>query len=284
MKWTILFMTILSACTSKPFKPTSWGIQLQGYEGNQSLTKIKDSKADLWVMDYMVDGKELTSTQVGILRNRHKKMISYMSIGEAEEYRFYYPTMPKDLVGPSNPDFPNNFTVNYWDPRWQEIFLSRKDGYLKRIMDAGFNGVFMDIIDAFERFPDKDQKAEQMADFIIRISEEAKARDKNFIIILQNGLHIRRHLKNPKRLLPAIDGVNAESGFFYGNKDIDNPYSVNLSLLEDVKFYQDHGKFVLSLEYLRSATLIDQYFSFSKIHGLIPVAAERNLKGHFISP
>lgn len=284
MKWTMIFMTLISACTTKPFRPASWGIQLQGYEGNQSLTKIKDSKVDLWVMDYMVDGKELNSNQVKILRNEHKKMISYMSIGEAEEYRFYYPTMPKDLKGPSNPDFPNNFTVNYWEPRWQEIFLSKKDGYLKRIMDAGFDGVFMDIIDAFERFPDKDLKAEQMADFIIRISQEAKARNKDFIIILQNGLHIRRHLKNPERLIPAIDGVNAESGFFYGTKESDNSYSANASLLEDVKFYQDHGKFVLSLEYLRTPSLVEQYFSFSKSHGLIPVAAERNLQGHFLTP
>lgn len=283
MKWLLLLAGVLS-CTSKPFKPSRWGIQLQGYEGTDSLVKIKESPADLWVMDYMVDGKELTKTQTDLLRNDHKMMISYMSIGEAEEYRFYYPKMPKDLKGPSNPDFPNNFTVNYWDPRWQDIFLSKEDGYLKRIMDGGFNGVFMDIIDAFERFPDKDQKAEQMADFIVRISEAAKARDKNFLIILQNGLHIRRHLKDPEKLVKAIDGVNAESGFFYGSQEINNPFMENAALLEDVRFYQSHGKFVLSLEYLSAPALIQQYFSFSKKHGLIPVAAERNLKGQFVSP
>ena len=53
-------------------------------------------------------------------------LICYMSIGEAEDYRWY----------------------------WQEIIYGT-DGYLSKILNAGFDGVYLDIIDAFEYFEEK---------------------------------------------------------------------------------------------------------------------------------
>jgi cysteinyl-tRNA synthetase len=35
---------------------------------------------------------------------------------------------------------------------WQDIIFGDADGYLDRIMNAGFDGVYLDIIDAFEYF------------------------------------------------------------------------------------------------------------------------------------
>lgn len=79
-----------------------------------------------------------------------------MSIGEAEDYRFYWKnewkTNPPVWLGEENPDWEGNYKVWYWEKEWQNIIISDPDSYLQRILNAGFDGVYLDIIDAFEYF------------------------------------------------------------------------------------------------------------------------------------
>jgi len=35
---------------------------------------------------------------------------------------------------------------------WQDIIFDNENSYLKKIIDAGFDGFYLDIIDAFEYF------------------------------------------------------------------------------------------------------------------------------------
>ncbi len=83
-------------------------------------------------------------------------MICYMSIGEAEDYRWYWEGSweqdPPSWLGPENPDWPGNYLVRYWDSGWQSIIYGNDDAYLDRIMDAGFDGVYLDKIDSFESY------------------------------------------------------------------------------------------------------------------------------------
>ena len=51
-----------------------------------------------------------------------------------------------------NPDWAGNYKVRYWDPEWQTIISGAPDSYLGKIQAAGFDGVYLDIIDAFEYF------------------------------------------------------------------------------------------------------------------------------------
>ncbi|NOX86519.1 MAG: hypothetical protein GXO86_11260, partial [Chlorobi bacterium] len=82
--------------------------------------------------------------------------VCYMSIGEAEDYRYYWqpdwkPGNPSWL-DKENPDWEGNYKVKYWDKGWQGIIFGNDGSYLKKILDAGFDGVYLDIIDAFEYF------------------------------------------------------------------------------------------------------------------------------------
>ena len=54
-----------------------------------------------------------------------------------------------------NPDWPGNYKVKYWNEEWQGLIYKNQDSYLNKIMAAGFDGVYLDIIDAFEYFEDK---------------------------------------------------------------------------------------------------------------------------------
>ena len=79
-----------------------------------------------------------------------------MSIGEAEDYRYYWQSSWKigspDWIEKENPDWEGNYKVKYWEKGWQDIIYGNNDSYLKKILDTGFDGVYLDIIDAFEYF------------------------------------------------------------------------------------------------------------------------------------
>jgi len=47
-----------------------------------------------------------------------------------------------------NPEWPGNFKVRYWEEGWREVVY----GYLGRVMEAGFDGAYLDVVDAFEYF------------------------------------------------------------------------------------------------------------------------------------
>jgi len=83
-------------------------------------------------------------------------VICYMSIGEAENYRYYWNTSwnhhKPSWMSAQNPNWPGNFKVKYWDPEWQSIIFGNDASYLSKITSAGFDGVYLDIIDAFEYY------------------------------------------------------------------------------------------------------------------------------------
>ena len=81
-----------------------------------------------------------------------KRVVAYISLGEAENYRWYWKgrwNKAKNRpawIGPVNPDWDGNFKVEYWDPVWQQIAKWNID----KMIDAGYDGVFFDVVDAYE--------------------------------------------------------------------------------------------------------------------------------------
>jgi cysteinyl-tRNA synthetase len=121
---------------------------------------VKSTNYDFIIMDFFYDGEEFTTSQLDELRKKanggKRLLICYMSIGEAEDYRYYWqndwkPGNPS-YIEKENPNWPGNFYVRYWDSDWQKIIFGNDSSYLKRIIDSGFDGVYLDIIDAYEQF------------------------------------------------------------------------------------------------------------------------------------
>jgi cysteinyl-tRNA synthetase len=137
---------------------------------NEFVKALAQTKYDLLIIDAFFKGKPLTPAQ--IMRLKQKKsgsqrlVIAYLSIGEAENYRYYwkkswYKKKPPFLAQ-ENPQWAGNYKVKYWLPSWQKIICGlpqEGDGfeksYLKRIIAAGFDGVYLDIIDAALYFEKK---------------------------------------------------------------------------------------------------------------------------------
>ena len=133
-----------------------------GYATKEAFLKaIRDTDYDLVIIDMFYEGTdELTASDVESLKTKknggRRSVIAYMSIGEAEDYRYYWKDEWKDTppswLAEENPAWKGNYKVRYWDEQWQNIIYGDDVSYIKKVLDAGFNGVYLDIIDAFEYF------------------------------------------------------------------------------------------------------------------------------------
>jgi len=128
------------------------------------ILAVKNTNYDVLIMDlFFKDGTAFTAQEITSLqrkRNGGKRMIlCYLSIGEAEDYRYYWKpewhTEKPVWLDQENPDWPGNYKVRYWEKDWQKIIYGNNDSYVKKILNAGFDGVYLDIIDAFEFFEER---------------------------------------------------------------------------------------------------------------------------------
>ena len=100
----------------------------------------------IWAVILRLQDGEFTFAEIQRLRQSSvckRRVLAYLSIGEAEDYRWYWqsgwePGDP-DWIVQSDPDWPGNYYVKFWDPAWQNILYA----YLDRILAAGFDGVYL---------------------------------------------------------------------------------------------------------------------------------------------
>ncbi len=83
-------------------------------------------------------------------------VVAYLSIGEAESYRYYWQNNWKigepNWIKAENPDWEENYKIEYWNKDWQNVIFGNQNSYIYKILNSGFDGVYLDIIDAFEYF------------------------------------------------------------------------------------------------------------------------------------
>ncbi|MCR5862190.1 endo alpha-1,4 polygalactosaminidase [Flavobacterium sp. J372] len=124
------------------------------------ISAVAATNYDALIMDLFFEGQQFTPDEIQQLKQKAnggtRMVICYMSIGEAENYRYYWEsswtTSPPSWLAAENPDWPGNYKVRYWNADWQGIIYKNNDSYLDRIITTGFDGVYLDIIDAFEFF------------------------------------------------------------------------------------------------------------------------------------
>lgn len=126
---------------------------------NDFINAVKATNYDLLIMDlFFNNGISFTTSEINKLKTKanggKRLVISYLSIGEAENYRYYWKTSwntnKPNWLDTENPDWSGNFKVKYWDKDWQKIIYGNDNSYIKKILNVGFDGAYLDIIDAFE--------------------------------------------------------------------------------------------------------------------------------------
>ncbi len=284
----------------------TWLYQLQGpeaAEGRLDLGALAAHPAGLYVIDYSATGtqqEEFTAADLAPLRAQGL-VLAYLSIGEAERVRFYWdadwvvagapgPTAPAWL-GPPNPDWPDNFTVRYWDPDWQTIILG-PGGYLDRIVAAGYDGVYLDRVDAWETWetlPDAGPPVEGplMAEWVEALAAAARARaGEAFLVVVQNAPAILNALtvNAQDAYFAAIDGLAVEDTFYFGGREEDNPLNVQTEALRWITQFQIVGKPVFAVDYLLHPVTQRDFARRARAEGWVPLVAPRALDRVLLQP
>lgn len=183
-------------------------------------------------------------------------VLAYLSIGEAEDYRSYWQrgwqVSPPAWLGAENPDWPGNYAVQYWDPQWQRLIMGTPDAYLDRIVAAGFDGLYLDRIDAFDgggTRPTRSRRMQLMAHFVAAIAAYARALRPGFIVVAQNA----EELLDSPAYSATLDAVAKEDLFFGLDGDgVPNAKSALRASLGPLQRFQASGKPVFLVEYLDS--------------------------------
>ena len=268
---------------------------------NIDLVAIGNTKFDLVIIDYSRDGTEegrFTYEEINALKKSSggpKFVLSYMSIGEAENYRWYWNNSwdadndgnpdsgAPSWLGPENPEWPGNYKVKYWEKDWQSIIFQ----YLDKIIEAGFDGVYLDIIDAYEYWGlggesglNRETAEQEMVDFVKSIAKYARVSrgKKNFGVFVQNGERLASHLD----YVQTVDGIGREDVWY--NDNTTNPPSLVNSVTSYLDIFKKAGKLVLVIDYVTEPTLIDDFYSKAKGKGYIPYATVRSLDKLTINP
>jgi cysteinyl-tRNA synthetase, unknown class len=151
-------------------------IQADNISKEEYIDAISKTNFDIVILDMTYDGMdEWTSSDIkkikdGLNNGNGGYVICYMSIGEAEDYRYYFKEewISPNLFDPGhsltkkaphwldkeNKDWPGNFKVHYWEKEWKDIIYGNQDAYLDKVISKGFDGVYLDIVDAFEYYED----------------------------------------------------------------------------------------------------------------------------------
>lgn len=124
---------------------------------SEMINAISSTNFDVIILDLFFEGQSLTCadlTQLKVKANGAKRLvIAYMNIGSAENYRYYW----KKGWGLRHPGwlkrkydgYDDEYWVEFWNYQWQEIIYGNDDSYTKKILDAGFDGVYLDNVEAY---------------------------------------------------------------------------------------------------------------------------------------
>lgn len=200
-----------------------------------TIQAIERSAHDLVVIDFIPSEANNTDFPIAEVVAKlqdaaHPKLVlAYIDIGQAEDFRTYWrrgwePGNPGWIAGVDPDGWAGNYPVAFWRDEWQAIWLNA-DGYLQAIVDAGFDGVYLDWVEAYSdrnvtavaRAQGIDAHAE-MVRWVSRIAALGRAQKLGFIVIAQNAAELARDDS-----YAAIDAIAQEQVWFDGGADNEPP-------------------------------------------------------------
>lgn len=231
----------------------------------QFVRKINESGRQMVVIDYTFDGGKdglWLPAEIAAMKksDANRKIIAYLSIGEAEDFRPYWRKEWSKNGKPSfllseNHEWKGNFRVRYWDKEWQGIIAK----YLDIIISQGFDGIYLDIVDGYEFFekgkdncvnPETKRTYRQdMKAFVTDIVKRVKQHSAGFVVIQQNA----QALFEDEAYMSQLDGIGAEDVFTNGKRQ-QKEREIRKSI-GYLKKAQSKGLQVILVEYPKDAQL-----------------------------
>ena len=217
---------------------------------------LANSRYDLIVMDSepFVRPNRNVIDRIKCGGSEEKLVVSYLAVGQAEDYRYYWKE-DWQIGNPSwivYPDlfWPGDYYVRYWEQEWRDILMGTPQSRVDRIIEAGFDGIYLDTIDGYTFFEDSNPNAiEDMQNLVRDIADYARAKSGNpdFGVFVQNAEELIS-IVGPEWAAP-LTGIGKEEAFYWAMDD---------RVADDMRYWNDlylgqwvsAGKLVLSVDYV----------------------------------
>jgi cysteinyl-tRNA synthetase len=201
------------------------------------VDQIAASAHDMVVLDFIPSEENNSdypmAQMIDQLHNAaHPKLvIAYIDIGEAESYRTYWQPgwgigNPEWIITGDPDGWEGNYPVAYWYDEWQDIWLDEQTGLMRAILDAGFDGVYLDWVEAYSdetvaTFAAEDgvDPRQEMIWFVGDLAEFGWLRNENFIVIGQNAAELAQN----DEYADIVDAIAQEQVWFDGGADNEPP-------------------------------------------------------------
>lgn len=249
-----------------------------GWLNGPDLLAIGRTDCELVLVDYSADASaqgEFTPEQVERLRRSGpgRRVIAYLSVGEAERHRYYWqrawrPGSPSWIVA-ENPEWPGDHLIEYWHPGWQSIVLA----YLDRILAQGFDGVYLDWVDAYDN-PYAVAKEPAMVELVLRVARYARrcsSLGEDFGVFAHNAEALTTRYS---RLTAELTGILREE-VYVAATDKPIPETERARVEADLSRFRasSPNKLVLTIDYANRPDLIAEARGRARMRGFVPYVA-----------
>lgn len=252
LSWGVTVPAIANASDDVPRKMQladvkHWTYNIQDVHTDRQYDQLTDTNYDMYVLevavteqgrrDYDIAGLVYDIRQHNIaLRGLDPIILAYVDVGQAEDWRWYWRTPwrigdPRWILGADPNDWAGNYPVAYWHPTWQDIVIDgyRGRSHVQESIDAGFDGIYMDWVEAFSdddvvdtikaeldigRSAAQREAARRMLRFIEKIRDSAREQDPDYLIVAQNASDL--HGYNPERYEAVVDAIALEAIWWDG--------------------------------------------------------------------
>jgi cysteinyl-tRNA synthetase len=285
----------------------SFSYVLANLAGSSDVTALAQSNSDMLIVDpnatYKGNANFNMSAMVSQLHAGHpgRVVLAYLDIGEAANFRTYWqsnwraptvrhPGSPSFLVEKDPYGWAGSYPVAYWQRAWQNIFLG-PNGIVTRVMKAGFDGVFLDWVGAYEnpaiaaaaRRSGIDP-AQAMVNFVSRIRATARSITSNADVI---GLNAAELATADPAYLNVVDALAAEDTWFSGtpNAPWDDPAGGDIATdpattsasIANFQVFQNAGKPVFTIDYALNSEDVNYAYAQSTELGFVPLVTQVSL-------
>lgn len=276
-----VLLVLLSAC--RPSEPDWLGVQDFLYQLQRARPdRIGETAFDLVVVSFAATGN--SPEVIPALKNSPggpKIVLCYMSIGQAENYRWYWqpdwPKNPPEWLDEADTEWAGDYWVKYWHPEWQKIIYGAPESYLDRIIEMGFDGVYLDRVDAYYYYQESGHTtaAREMVDFILDFTQYARKKVPGFGVFPQNAEELGIMFPD---YLEAVNGIGVED-LYYGYPRDHEPSPADWTADREVILDQwvAAGKLVLTIDYTGRPEQIADAYARALAHGYVPYVTDRSL-------
>lgn len=256
------------------------------FTNGPDLSQLAGLKSKLVIIDYSKDGtagKEFKREELEPLKKEGNKILAYLNIGIAENWRFYWKTLDKSLLISPLDGWSGEYYVKYWEGSWFKVL----NEYMKRINLAGFDGAMLDWINVFEHstLKNKSNKSgeeleKSMAELVKKLSAEFNTLE----FALVNGEKLI--LDYPDVLKTGNIKYIVVESLFFKNQRLDNTSRSFLERLDMLLKVQSKGVQILSVEYIDNGNPLDKsnsdriknYISLAKKYNFLYYVARIDMK------